>query len=253
MSSGLNRRAIVSLSLAIMLYFAPSEARALKDPELYRSKERVLDSSAAAGRVIILDNSLLSNGWRRSLDYGDQIAPNESLTHAIRSGMTARTIAGLRIAESGRKLLEEGDYARALMRFERSLALDATPYSYYYLALIHYRLGRYQQAHNFIEVAESRLHDHFAWMTELARLRNAVGRASRSSQMDHDPAAMTKTAARSASEAEPQRGMKTAAAENDGVRYRYGHYLLLFDFLLLSLSAFVFLAALSSLNTLRPR
>jgi tetratricopeptide (TPR) repeat protein len=246
---------MASVGLAAVLYFAPDEARAQREAELGRPfrhppTERVLDNSAAAGRVIILDNRLLSNGWGRTLDSGNQIAPNEPLTRAIRSGMNARAIAGLRIAEGGRKLLEEGDYSRALVRFERSLGFDSNPYSYYYLALIHYRLGRYQQALNFIEVAESQLHDHSAWMAELSRLTNVVRHAFRSAQVQHNQEAMTKAAALGGSEAKPQAWMETAGAV-DGVVAR--HYLVLFDLLLLSVSTLVFFAAISTRSDLRAR
>jgi tetratricopeptide (TPR) repeat protein len=212
----------------------------------------VLDHSAAGGRTIILDNRSLSNDWRRTLDSGDEITPNEPLTRAIRSGMSARAIAGLRVAEGGRKLLEEGDYSRALVRFERSLGIDSSPYTHYYLGLIHYRLGRYQQALNFIEVAESQLHDRPVWLAELLRLRGVVRHAFqsiRSAEAQHDPGATTKSAAASASEA--QQPLRTKAGPDGSGVERY--YLLLFDLLLLSLTGFIFFTGVSSLSDLRSR
>jgi len=66
---------------------------------------------------------------------------------------SAKRAAALRFAEMGRKLLRSGNYEKALVHLEKALALDPSPYIYFYLARAHYYLARYQQALNFLEKA----------------------------------------------------------------------------------------------------
>lgn len=86
--------------------------------------------------------------------------------------------ASLRLTEEGRKLLTSGDSARALDRFEKAISVDSTnPYGYYYLAQAHYRLGRYQESLNFLEVAESQFGSESYWLSETLALKGENYRA----------------------------------------------------------------------------
>jgi hypothetical protein len=179
------------------------------------------------------------------------IGPNEPLTSAIHSGMSARSVAGLRIAEAGRKLLQRGHYAQALVQLEKALALDTNPYNYYYLGLVHYRLARYQQSLNFLEIADSRLSDEPEWQRELSALKAVVRhelQSSRVSAVRHDQTAIVERHPASLAKGELEQRMDTTEFSNRGSRAR--RYLLFFDlFVLLFLTAFL----VSSLRSLKPR
>jgi tetratricopeptide (TPR) repeat protein len=80
----------------------------------------------------------------------------------------------LRLAEKGRPLLGSGEYEKALVHFEKALALDYTsyqPYIYFYLAGTHDYFGNYRQSSNFLEIAASWLNEQPAWTAEVATLR----------------------------------------------------------------------------------
>ncbi len=73
--------------------------------------------------------------------------PAESLLTHISATTPPNTIAALRLVEDGRVHLEAGRYDRALERFERAVAIDPTNgYGYYYLALLHFQMKKYDQA-----------------------------------------------------------------------------------------------------------
>jgi len=107
-----------------------------------------------------------------------RVQPNESLMVGIARNTSAKRAAALRFAEKGRKLLRSGNYEKALVHLEKALALDPSPYIYFYLARAHYYLARYQQALNFLEIAESWLTEQADWMAEVAALRAESFRAS---------------------------------------------------------------------------
>jgi tetratricopeptide (TPR) repeat protein len=107
-----------------------------------------------------------------------RLQPNESLVVRIASNTSAKRVAALRFAEMGRKLLRSGNYEKALVYLEKALALDPSPYIYFYLARAHYYLARYQQALNFLQIAESWLTEQADWMAEVADLRAESFRAS---------------------------------------------------------------------------
>jgi tetratricopeptide (TPR) repeat protein len=86
--------------------------------------------------------------------------------------------ASLRLTEEGRKLLDAGEYTKALARLERTISIDSTnPYSHYYLAKAHYHLGHYQESLNFLGVAESRLDGEPFWLAEVFALKGENFRA----------------------------------------------------------------------------
>ena len=97
--------------------------------------------------------------------------PNESLIAGITRRTSAKQAAALRLAEKSRKLLQSGEHDKALVLLEKALALDSSPYVYFYIARVHYNLGHYEQSLSFLEVAESRLTEHPDWMTEIALLK----------------------------------------------------------------------------------
>jgi tetratricopeptide (TPR) repeat protein len=105
------------------------------------------------------------------------IKPNLTLHSEITPRTSARRAAALRLAERGRKLLQAGAYETALLILEKSLALDSTPYTYYYLARAHHHLNNYQDSATFLDVAESRLSVSREWMAEVTALKRENVRA----------------------------------------------------------------------------
>ncbi len=84
----------------------------------------------------------------------------------------------LRLTEEGKRLLESGQYVKALARLEKTLAIDSTnPYVYYYLAKAHYHVGHHQESLNFLEVAESFLSGQPYWLAEVYSLKGENFRA----------------------------------------------------------------------------
>jgi len=84
----------------------------------------------------------------------------------------------LRLTEEGKKLLDAGDPVKALARLEKTIVIDSTnPYGYFYLAKAQYRLGRYRESLNFLDIAESRLGNEPFWIAEIHALRGDNYRA----------------------------------------------------------------------------
>jgi hypothetical protein len=97
---------------------------------------------------------------------------DSSLLAKITPGTTPQRAASLRLTEEGRKLLDAGETGKALTRLEKTIVIDSSnPYGYFYLAKAQYRLGRYQESLNFLDVAESRLGGEPFWMAEITALR----------------------------------------------------------------------------------
>ncbi len=110
------------------------------------------------------------------------IQPNQSLTARVTPRTHPKRAAALRLAEKGRKHLQGGEYEKALVRFERAIAIDANsyhPYIHYYLARTHYYLANYRESSNFLEVAEPWLKEKPYWMAEVAALKEENVRAVR--------------------------------------------------------------------------
>ncbi len=103
---------------------------------------------------------------------------DSSLLAKITPGMAPQRVMSLRLTEEGRKLLDGGDITKALSRFERTIVVDSTnAYGYFYLAKAQYRLGRYKESLNFLDVAESRLSSEPFWLAEVHALRGENFRA----------------------------------------------------------------------------
>jgi hypothetical protein len=106
------------------------------------------------------------------------LADDSSLLAKITSGTSPQRAASLRLTEEGRKILDAGDPARALSRLEKTIVIDSTnPYGYFYLAKAQYRMGRYQDSLNYLDVAESRLGSEPFWASEIHALRGENLRA----------------------------------------------------------------------------
>jgi tetratricopeptide (TPR) repeat protein len=103
-----------------------------------------------------------------------EVLPNHSLLRAIKSGTPARQAAALRLAETGRTLLQKGQYRKAIYYLEKALSVDANPFIHFYLARAHYRLADYQGSQRFLEVAESGFYGQPDWLPELETLRREL-------------------------------------------------------------------------------
>jgi tetratricopeptide (TPR) repeat protein len=109
---------------------------------------------------------------------------DSSLLAKITPGLAPQRAASLRLTEEGKRLLDAGDATRAINRLERAIAVDSTNgYGYFYLAKAHYKLGRYRESLNFLDVAESGLAGEPFWLAEVFALRGedfrALGMAAR--------------------------------------------------------------------------
>ena len=109
------------------------------------------------GNVIVWDNDYLDRRFGRTWRPGEstsesprpagpeiisvpeprwnEVQPNHSLLTGISRTTTARRAAALRIAETGRRALQQKQYRRAVYYLEKALSLDANPLIYFYLAL----------------------------------------------------------------------------------------------------------------------
>jgi hypothetical protein len=150
-----------------------------------------------SGNVIVWDNDYLDRRFGRTWRPGEsasgsrrrsagpevisvpeprrnEVQPNHSLLTGISRTTTARCAAALRIAETGRRALQQKQYRRAVYYLEKALSLDANPLIYFYLARSHYQLADYQGSMGFLKVAESRFYGAPEWSSEIAALRSAL-------------------------------------------------------------------------------
>ena len=102
------------------------------------------------------------------------LLPKRSLLAGISRGTSPRRAAALRFAEKGRTVMQDREYQKAVSYLEKALSLDASPVFHFYLAQAHYYLGDNQRSLNFLEVAESRLHQQPEWIDEVTALRMAA-------------------------------------------------------------------------------
>ena len=143
------------------------------------------------------------------------LADDSSLLAKIMPGTPPQRAASLRLSEEGRKLLDAGDYAKALTRLERAISIDSSnAYGHFLLAKTQFGLRRYNESLNFLDVAESRLGAEPFWLSEVYALRGenfrALGMAARAAENYEKALAINpgnRTAAealsRNASEAQP--------------------------------------------------
>jgi hypothetical protein len=103
---------------------------------------------------------------------------DSSLLAKITASTLPQRAASLRLTEEGRKLIDGGAPGKGLPRLEQSIAIDSTnPYSYFYLAKAHHKLGRHKESLSFLDVAESRLAGEAYWLAEVHALRGENFRA----------------------------------------------------------------------------
>ena len=98
---------------------------------------------------------------------------NGSLLAVTRS-TSPKGLAAMRFIEKARKLLKVGEGEKALATLEKALGLEANPYVYFYLSQVHYQLGHYQAALNFLEVAENWLDQQPGWTLEITALKAEI-------------------------------------------------------------------------------
>ena len=115
------------------------------------------------------------------------VADDSSLLAKIIPGTPPQRAASLRLSEEARKLLDSGEYAKALSRLERAIAIDSTnAYGHFLLAKTQFGLKRYQDSLNFLDVAESRLGGEPFWLSEVHALKGenfrALGMAERAEE-----------------------------------------------------------------------
>jgi uncharacterized protein HemY len=103
-----------------------------------------------------------------------RVAPNQSLLSAIDRRTSSKRAAALRLAESGRTLIQAGESGRAVSLLEKALSLEASPFVYFYLARAHHHLADYQRAAQFVEIAEALLYEQPDWSEELLKLKAAL-------------------------------------------------------------------------------
>ena len=106
------------------------------------------------------------------------VADDSSLLAKIIPGTPPQRAVSLRLSEEARKLIDSGEYAKALSRLERAIALDSTnAYGHFLLAKTQFGLKRYKDSLNFLDVAESRLGAEPFWLSEVYALRGENFRA----------------------------------------------------------------------------
>jgi tetratricopeptide (TPR) repeat protein len=149
-------------------------------PEESKIQEQDLSTNETRNSLVLEEGPLAPAGATSPGQPALQPAlpDDSSLLAKITPGTSPRRNASLRLTEEGRKLLDAGDVARALNRLEQSITIDSTNgYGYFYLAMAHYKLRRYKESLNFLDVAESRLEGEPFWLAEVHALRGENYRA----------------------------------------------------------------------------
>ncbi|MFQ5541340.1 MAG: tetratricopeptide repeat protein [Candidatus Binatia bacterium] len=99
--------------------------------------------------------------------------PDEgSLVAKITVQTSPQRAVSLRLTEEGKRLIETGQYGKAMVQLEKTLAIDSTnPYVYYYLAKAHFHVTHYRESLDFLDVAESHLSSQQYWFAKVQSLR----------------------------------------------------------------------------------
>ena len=148
----------------------PQEAK-IREQDL-KSRGRLSSSSAKDGARDAGENRATAE------PVSPPLPDDSSLLAKITPATAPQRAASLRLTEEGRKLLDAGDPQKALTRLEKTIVIDSTnAYGYFYLAKAQYRLGRYKESLNFLDVAESRLNQEPFWFAEVHALRGENYRA----------------------------------------------------------------------------
>jgi tetratricopeptide repeat protein len=162
---------------------APLAPEAAKKPLPQEAKIREQDlkspqpSSGPGAKEASRDGGA-GEGRAASESPAPSLPDDSSLLAKITPATAPQRAASLRLTEEGRKLLDNGDPQKALTRLEKTIVIDSTnAYGYFYLAKAQYRLGRYKESLNFLDVAESRLNKEPFWLAEVHALRGDNYRA----------------------------------------------------------------------------
>jgi tetratricopeptide (TPR) repeat protein len=180
------------------LILFPSDGHAFETGRAQPARQTLARYRNEDGNLLVFDNDLLDRlfGKDRSAERNSNnserfpkdiapptvfrgtdfstVLPNRSLLTGITRGTAPRRAAALRLAETGRTLIQNREYQKAIVCLEKSLSLDASPFVYFYLAQAHFHLGNYQPSINFIEVAESRFERQPEWESARMALRSAA-------------------------------------------------------------------------------
>jgi len=147
-------------------------------PQEDKIREQDLKSKTPAPNLPSAPRPESSPAPDSSVPAAPPLPDDSSLLAKITPGVSPQRAASLRLTDEGVKLLEAGDAAKALTRLERTIVIDSTnPYGYFYLAKAQYRLGRYRESLNFLDIAESRLRSEPFWLAEVQALRGDNYRA----------------------------------------------------------------------------
>jgi tetratricopeptide (TPR) repeat protein len=103
-----------------------------------------------------------------------EVSPNGSLLKGIKRDTPARRAAALRLAETGRTLLQQGQNRKAIYYLEKALGMDGSPSFHFYLARAHFQLADYPSSLSFLQVAESGFYDQPERLPEVTALKEAL-------------------------------------------------------------------------------
>jgi hypothetical protein len=163
----------------------PAQESARKPlPEDPKIKEQNLPSAGTSSARVLKEPPVPPLGSPAQPGLPPPLPDDSSLLAKITASTPPQRAVSLRLTEEGRKLIDGGAAGKGLPRLEQSIAIDSTnPYGYFYLAKAHYKLGRYKESLNFLDVAESRLAGEGYWLAEVHALRGenfrALGMAER--------------------------------------------------------------------------
>lgn len=154
---------------------SPSEQPLLsREPQPLES--RVLEPSIAGKIELPVQSAEKPSGLPKVADEeAVAVSPqpeNLSLIAMISPQTPPRSALSLRLAEEGRKFLEDQEYARGLARLERAISMDSrNRFAYYYLAEAHHALDHHKQSLNFLEIVEAHFADQPIWLARIHALR----------------------------------------------------------------------------------
>ena len=135
----------------------------------------VTDSTTPAP---ILGRSVFAHSGPQIVDIPPRrpadVPPNGSFLRGIKRSTPARRAAALRLGETGRMLLQQGQARKAIYYFEKALGMEASPSFHFYLARAHFKLADFQTSVRFLQVAESGFYDQPEWLPEVTALKEAL-------------------------------------------------------------------------------
>jgi tetratricopeptide (TPR) repeat protein len=189
-------------SLAFSLVVLPLDARAFEEPQpsprlrveqnrkiiildndyldrRFGRNRRAESSDAVNANPVVIDTSVYTFNGPQIIDVPTprppaDVVPDGSLLRGIGRNTPARRASALRVAETGRVLLQKGQNREAIYYLERALGMDASPFLYFYLARAHYHLADYGSAMRFLQVAEFGFNGQPEWQPQVAALKEVL-------------------------------------------------------------------------------